>query len=192
MGGSPACPNGTPCGGDVVGTWTVNTSCLAITGTLNLGSLGVGCSSASITAGSLQVTGKWTAAADGTFTDETTTTGSEQFTLAPACLTVSGTTTTCERITSSIGPTLGFASAICTADAVGGCSCSATVDQTAWMGIVNLGAPSSGSYTISGNTLSVNDGLKDWPYAYCVSNGTLTLTPQTTTPTTTGTIVLKK
>ena len=71
-----ACSNVEPCGGDVVGIWTVTSSCLAVTGALNLSSVGAGCPSGPVT-GSLQVVGTWTANANGTYTDSTVTSGDE-------------------------------------------------------------------------------------------------------------------
>jgi hypothetical protein len=47
----------------------------------------------------------------------------------------------------------------------------------------------SGNYAKSGNTLTI-DGMT--PYSYCVSGSNMTWTPQTTSPTTTGTIVFQK
>jgi hypothetical protein len=79
-----SCPNVTACGGNLVGTWTVTSSCLNVTGNLDLALVGAGCPSAPVT-GSLQVTGTWTANADGTYSDDTLTSGSEQFTLGPSC-----------------------------------------------------------------------------------------------------------
>src|SRR5450755_1519290 len=70
-GAGGACTNVTACGGDVVGTWTVS-SCLNVSGQLDL-SISPDCS-AQVT-GSLQVSGTWSAKADGTYTDNTTTTG---------------------------------------------------------------------------------------------------------------------
>src|SRR3954447_23352750 len=64
-GAEASCSNGTPCGGDVVGTWTVNSSCLKVTGTLDLMSFGAGCPTAPVT-GSFHVTGTFTANSDGT------------------------------------------------------------------------------------------------------------------------------
>ena len=90
-GSTGECPGMTPCGGDVVGTWTVISSCLNVTGELDL-SLAVGpaCPSGPIT-GSLRVTGTWTANPNGTYLDNTTTSGDEQLTLASSCLVISST-----------------------------------------------------------------------------------------------------
>src|SRR4051812_49023030 len=78
-GGGASCPNVTPCGGNVVGTWTVASSCLTVSGALDLGLVGAGCPSAPVT-GTLAVTGTFTANADGTYSDNTITTGQERFT----------------------------------------------------------------------------------------------------------------
>ena len=93
-GGGTPCPNVTACGGDVVGTWTVMSSCLTMSGNLDLTPLNAGCASAPVT-GQFMVSGSWSAAADGTYTDSTTTTGTEQFTLAPSCLVISSTPVSC-------------------------------------------------------------------------------------------------
>src|SRR6185295_1810723 len=58
-GGSPLCPEVTPCDGSVVGTWTVSSSCLNVSGSVDPSSLGVDprtCTSATVT-GSLTVSG---------------------------------------------------------------------------------------------------------------------------------------
>src|SRR3954451_5746556 len=69
-GGAP-CPSVTACGGDVVGTWTVSSSCLTVSGALDLSLVGAGCPTAPV-AGTLAVTVTFTANADGTYLDDTT------------------------------------------------------------------------------------------------------------------------
>jgi hypothetical protein len=93
------CPNGTSCGGSVVGTWNVTSSCLTLSGNMDVSILGMGCSSVPIT-GSLDVTGTWTANADGTYADNTVTKGSIKFPLSNACLTVSSVLTECSKMAS--------------------------------------------------------------------------------------------
>ena len=191
-GAANPCDHVADCGGDLVGTWGVQSSCLEFNGMLDLSQMGIGCLEAPITGGSLQVTGTWTANRDGTYADNTTTTGSEQFTLAASCL-MAGEPTTCVRIGQALGVSLGFASCTCTDTTGYGCDCSGIVEQAAGMGTVN-GYPSpSGSYTTSANVLLINDGTKDWPYSYCVSANRLTMTPQPTGgPAAAGTIVLER
>jgi hypothetical protein len=81
--GEPSCTNVTatvvPCGGDLVGTWTVTPSCLSVSGELNLSLFGAGCPSVAAT-GFLEVTGTWTANSDGTYSDDTITSGDEHLT----------------------------------------------------------------------------------------------------------------
>ncbi len=167
----------------MVGTWNVTSSCLKLSGQLDLTGAGVNCPPAPVT-GSFQVTGTWTARADGTYMDATTTTGNEQLTLAPSCLMISSTTTTCEGIAGPLGG-LGFSSVTCTDAAGGGCTCAATVQQNGWPAFVTYSASSSGSYQAANNTLTVGTGAQ---YSYCVSGSNMTWTPQGTNPTITGTI----
>lgn len=185
-----SCSNGTSCGGNVVGSWSVNSSCLALGGTLDISAAGLdpsSCKNVTIS-GSLNVTGTFTAAADGTYMDGTTTSGTAKIEMPAGCLQISGTTTTCVRISGPLQG-LGFASASCVdAASGGGCSCTATIQQTGGIGAVNVDPSTNGNYTTSGGTL-VADGSTN--YQYCVANGQLTLTPKPTNLMTTGTVVLK-
>jgi hypothetical protein len=183
-----------PCGGEVVGTWVVAGSCLPVSGIANMSGFGLGCTEAPIS-GALEVTGTWAANADGTFTDGTTTTGDSQIELPPSCLTVSGTTTTCDRLGGAL-QSLGYASVTC-ADAAsgGGCTCAATVDQTGGLAMLAFGAASSGTYTTANNVLTASTGGADAnAYAYCVSGNQMVMTPQASgrTGALTGTVVLVK
>ncbi len=186
-GGEPSCSSVEPCGGDVVGNWTVRGSCLTRTGEIDISMVGVGCNSAPITDSALAVRGTWTAEIDGTYRDELVWTGEETFTLAPACLEVAGTLTTCDRLNgpiSTVSDYLGLAYAVvtCVADPVGGCTCTAEIEQDA------RGA--TGTYQATGNRVTTSSGLV---FAYCTDGHTVTLTPErwgeTTTTTTTGTVV---
>ena len=171
----------------MAGTWTVTSSCLSVAGQMDISVLGIGCTLATVT-GSLKVTGTWIGNADGTYLDNTTTSGNEQLTLPAPCLQISGTTTTCERV-APVVQSLGYAVTMCVSDASGGCTCSATVNQTGSMGVVNPDASRSGEYTTSGTAVALNSEVK---YSFCVSGNQLKMTPQGTSPTTTGTVVLEK
>ena len=138
-GTGPTCSNVTACGGDLAGTWTVKSSCLKVTGNLDLSLFGAGCPLAPVT-GDLTVTGTWTANADGTYSDNTVTSGTEQITLAPSCLVISSTQVTCAGA-GSLLTSLGYMSLTCTNATGGGCNCTGTVHQTGSMGLV-LPAPS--------------------------------------------------
>ena len=172
----------------MTGTWTVTPSCLKVSGQLDLSSFGIDCTSASVT-GSVQVTGTWTATG-GKYTDTTTTSGSEQITLGADCLKVSGTTTTCDKLGQALKG-LGYASVSCSPAASGGCSCPATVQQTAGLGLLASSDPSpSGQYTTAANVLT--NVADDTTYSYCVAGSQMTWTPQSKSPTITGTVVFQK
>ena len=191
-GAGPSCPNGTACGGSVVGTWNVSSSCLTLSDSnVDIGLAGLDprtCNNVTIS-GSLTVTGTLTAKADGTYTDGTTTSGTAQVKMPAGCLMLSGTTTTCARIGGPFAGGLGFSDVTCTDASGGGCDCVATVNQPGGIGWVTAAAQTSGNYVASGNTLT-NDGTTT--YSYCVAGNQLTLTPTGTTPKETGTIVLQK
>ena len=193
-GGQADCSAVTPCGGDVVGTWNVASSCtLTVGGMANMMGFGLGCSSAPIT-GSLTVIGTWTAMPGGTYTDDTTTSGEEELELPPGCLTVSGTTTTCDALSSPL-QAMGFASVTCIDNpATTGCTCSATVQQTGGLGVVSVDAAPSGVFTAMDNKLVTTAFGTDTEYSYCVSSSALTMTPQgmLKAGTVTGPIVLQK
>jgi len=181
-----------PCGGDVVGAWVVAGSCLPVSGNADISGFGLGCTSAPVT-GALEVAGTWTANADGTFTDETTTSGRSQIELPAECLNVSGTITTCDRLGGAL-QALGYATVTCTdAASGGGCTCLATADQAGGLAMLAVGAARNGRYAIANDVVTTSAGSSN-EYAYCVSGDTLVMTPQTlgTTGTLTGTIVLVK
>jgi hypothetical protein len=159
-------------------------------GDLDLSLAGAGCPSTPLT-GTLQVTGTFTANADGTSSDDTTTSGQEQFALAPSCLTISSTHVTCDGAADII-KNLGYASLSCASAADGGCNCTATVQQTGGLGLVSPAPATSGNYTAAGNVVTISGDSGDTKYSYCVSGSQLTVTPQSATPTVMGTIVLQK
>src|SRR6478735_6932093 len=188
--GGASCANVSPCGGDVTGTWQVASSCLAVSDTLDLSPVGAPGCSAPIT-GSLAVTGTFTAKSDGTYLDNTITTGEEHFTLAPKCLVISSAPVTCEGI-SGIVKTLGYASVTCVSATGGGCSCSATVNQPGGIGVVSVAPSTASSYTRANNQLTLTNDAGESTYAYCAQPNKLTLTPQLATPKITGSIALDR
>jgi len=183
----PNCPNGSSCGGDLVGTWNVTSSCLNLSGDYDVSLLGMGCSSVKVT-GSLEVTGTWTANSDGTYTDNTVTKGSIKFPLSNACMTVSSVLTECSKM-ATLFPVQGWAKTTTCSSDNGQCNCTALANQPGSLGVVFENASTTGSYTAAGGGLNT-DGAVD--YAYCVSGSTLTLTPKPTILPVTGTVVLQK
>jgi len=200
---APSCPAISPCGGDLVGTWnaaTASSSCVNLSGQLDLTRLGAGsvakpCTTANMTGGTVQVTGSITFNSDGTFTDSTVTTLSEQFLLPGGCREISSTpAVSCESVANNLTP-LGYTTGSCTDASNGDCNCQGTLSagtQIGGLGIMDTNALDSGNYTPAGNVFTTNGGRGDFTYQYCVSGSTLTLVPQTTKPTTTGTITFQK
>jgi hypothetical protein len=172
--------NVTLCGGSVVGTWNVTSSCLKLEGQMDTTLLSLGCPSVPVQ-GSLQTTGTFVARADGTYADNTTTTGSVTFPLAPECLSVSSVATPCDRI-ASIFRAAGWKTSTCT-DTNGMCGCSLSTEQKGGLGKIVPYTEPTGTYTTSDNTLTVENVT----YSYCTAGNTLTLTPQASALT--GTIV---
>jgi hypothetical protein len=184
-----SCPAATTCaGGDVVGTWTVSSSGLKISGEIEMTTYGAKCKTAKVT-GSLQVTGSFTARANKSYLDNTVTTGEEQIELEPDCLIISSTPTDCSGAAGLLKGGLGLDSLECTPVTGGGCTCKGTVKQDGMMGVPSGMASPDGSYKASGNVLTYDDMLD---YSYCVAGDKLTVTPKPTAPTFTGSIVLQK
>jgi non-reducing end alpha-L-arabinofuranosidase len=175
------------CGGDVTGEWTVGPSCLTVSDTIDVTRMGIGCTSVGVS-GIRNVSGTWTATSDGKYTDKTTTTGTEKMKLDAKCLEVSGTTTTCERLGSTIQSN-GYDTVDCQPASGGGCDCTANIKQNSGMGYVTLEPPPNGRFTTADNALKTNN---DTEYSYCVSGDKMSWTPKINGPTIKGAIAFQK
>lgn len=198
-------PDATPCGGDVTGTWAVASCPLTITGELDLSDFGLGCHTGTVTSGSLQVTGTWTADGQGMYTDNTRTTGEQVVELPEECLMVSGFVTDCARLGGE-GGTVTDALKYATLECVNnpttmGCTCTGTFDKSGGLAFINQATQplTSGTYTTSDNKLvtaaeQATAGQANTEYSYCVMESTmvLTLTSVAKTGTVMGPIVLQK
>lgn len=188
-----SCENVTACGGDATGVWFAMSSCLPVTGIADLSGLGVGCTEAPAT-GEMEVTGNWTLNADGTISDNTTTTGEVKLELIPECLNVSGTVTTCDRVGAPLA-SAGFTTVTCVDSETteGGCTCTGTVDQSGGMAYISFNATTSGMYAAANDTVTIS-GIDDIDYAYCVDGNFMMVTPTTTNivGVTNGTVVFQK
>jgi len=197
-GGAVGCTSVTPCGGDLVGTWNVTSSCLDVSGQIDLTLVGMNCVTDSVT-GSLTVTGAWTDNGDGTYTDATQTTGSHHMELGEPCTHLSGTIIGCDSMVIPM-TSMGYSEVTCVDNtATGGCTCDATINQ--------IGAPDSGgigfapaqvrptsSHTAADNVLTLGQGASEAILSYCVSGTTLSVTPQSAgrTGTVTGSVELQR
>lgn len=192
-GAGGACSQATPCGGDVVGEWTVTSSCLRVGGLLDLSQASTGCDSAPIT-GSRKVTGTWTVTSDGKYVDNTVTSGDDQFTLASSCLVISSTPVSCSGAANLLTAVLGYAKLECTSNAGGGCDCVGHIQQHGGLGMLAMEPSTTGKYRTSGNgfTASGSSSSDDTQYDYCVKGDSLTLAPRSESPVHTGSMTFQK
>jgi hypothetical protein len=192
--GGGACTSVAACGGSIVGTYTASAPCLKVEGKLDISKASLdpnSCANPTVS-GSLNVAGTFTALANGTFTDGTTTTGNLTVQLPAGCLELSGTRVTCQGINAPLRGGLGFESTDCQPAATGGgCTCAAVVNHKGSMGIVTADPQENGNYKTDGNKLTLAVAIADAPYLYCASGGKVTVTPQTTEMPTSGTIELQ-
>jgi hypothetical protein len=190
-GASGLCSDVTACAGSVVGTWAVASSCLTVSGNLDPSLASFSCTSVPI-AGSLQVTGTLTLNADGTYSDATTTSGTERLTLAASCLVISSTPIGCDQAANALG-NLGYASVSCATTVSGGCDCSAIVQQTGGIGLLSTDLSGTGTYTAPNNvTLTGATSSSSMPYTSCVTGDTMTWTPQSASPSLSGTVTFQR
>src|ERR1019366_4632491 len=192
-GGGASCSSVAPCGGDLTGTWNATSSCLKVSGSLDPSLYALSCSPAPITGGTIQVTGTLTAKSDGTYSDNTVTSGTEQFTLAKSCLVLSSTPIDCSQAAHGV-QNAGFTAVSCNTAADGGCTCSGTIQQTGGIGLLSTDLSSTGTYETSNNvvTLTGTTSSTDLKYSSCVSGNSMAWTPQSTNPTLAGTLVFQK
>jgi hypothetical protein len=179
----PDCSDVAACGGQIVGTWSVKSSCLTVKGTLNLRAFGASCDSTPIT-GTLSVTGTFTAKSDTTYTDNTMTTGTVQFPLDKSCLSISSTAVNCEMAAGQL-QSMGYSKLTCTTTASEGCMCNGEMKQPGTAGLISPDPSSSGNWEVSGNTATM-DGINK--YSICASATKMTWTPQSSSPMIAGTI----
>jgi hypothetical protein len=184
--GGGSCSDAVPCGGDPVGTWNVTSSCLSLSGPLDMTMAGVACTASVV--GTLQVTGSWIGKSNGAYADYTTTVGAEQVDLPPPCMLISGTVVACEQI-GGLFTSFHYVSDPCSWLAGGSCSCYARAYQGGWPGLLSWDSATSGKYTTSGNTLTLDGEAR---YAYCVSGNQMTWIPQSENPRITGAIVFQR
>jgi len=185
-GATAACGDPSACGGDLTGTWAVVSSCLKVDGQLDMRALGLDCRTAAVT-GRHEVTGTWSAHADGSYADNTTTTGQDQIQVNGDCLVLSGVQITCEAFGQVLGA-LGYLSTVCTAAPRGGCICSARIQQSGGLGLVSPDPATSGTVSPSGNVFELDAEAQ---YSYCVSRDRLTATPKTVNTATSGAIEME-
>jgi hypothetical protein len=153
------------CGGDVVGDWTVTSSCARGSGTVILN----GCSTPVSVSESVKITGTLSFGSDLTYEAHGMISASESILYPAACLTTTqGVTITCDQRNQSLAVS-GMATGKCTASN-GGCSCNLTIAPRS--------LDESGTYTVSGGILTTTPtGRAPVTTGYCVQGNRFDYTP---------------
>jgi hypothetical protein len=152
----PSCPF-TACGGDLVGTWTVDSACHAFSHLEEVAYLG--CDSVRVTGAPIVASGTWTFGSDMTYTRTISQQETFEFTEPLSC---DSSATDCSNVD------VRDYAATCTG--TGCCSCTQVRP--------NRTSTDSGTYAVSGSTVTLTIGANHLPYQYCVSGNMATFSLQ--------------
>jgi hypothetical protein len=160
------CANSAACGGDLVGTWTIASSCVSV----SLSTFDSQCPSAAASSSNLQASGTFTYNADMTYSKSAALSGSAVVTLPASCLTIQDVTVTCAQINQVFlaTPIPGM-----TLNCTGSSSCTCTETFT------NTTSALSGTFTTTTGGLvteTASDGAVNTS-DFCVKGTTLTQSP---------------
>lgn len=181
---SDKCANGSACGGNIVGTWKIISSCV----TIDPGAMiNANCPGETASTSGLKLSGSVTYAADMTYTSNVTVSGNVAVSLPASCLKQSNITLTCDQLSQAFAaqPMMGISGGSCSNASGGGCSCKAA--------ITDQNTTETGTYTTTGagaRTQTSSTGKAETD-TYCVKGSTLTLSPSSDTASS-GTLTLIK
>lgn len=161
------CADFMACGGDVVGSWSLQTMCG--TGTFDDDE----CKGATMEMNGVNYTGTVTFNGDKTYSTDAMMSGHATMHMPSSCLTFGGVKVTCEQLNMALMSQLKmnevFSGITCSTEAVG-CACKVTFKPQS--------LKETGRYSTSGNTITVTtasgNGEAD---DYCVSGSTLRMKP---------------
>jgi hypothetical protein len=164
-GSGGTCGNTAACGGDIVGTWTITSSC--VSGSVASSS----CPGETVDTANLKISGTVTYAADLTYTVNSLLSGSETLTLPLSCVNKPGATTppkTCDQLGATLMGTISE-SITCTGSSV--CTCHVVISNQTSM--------TTGTYTTTAAGLLTETAMGGSPSQndYCVKGKTFTLSP---------------
>ncbi len=168
------CLNAAGCGGNIVGTWKIASSCLTID---PASIMNMSCPGETTSTSGLKYSGTVTYAADMTYTTNYTTSGNITFSLPASCLMQQGITLTCDQLSQALAGQpmmMGTSSGSCSTASGGGCTCK--------IALSNVDSSASGTYTTTGSgslTQTPMNGTVEND-VYCVKGSTLTLSPSDT------------
>jgi len=158
--GGGSCGKVSPCGGSLVGTWTITSSCESVSNFTD----GTECPGATIDESQLVTSGTLVFNADMTFTVSGTIDGTRRFKVALACVAGVGS---CDDFASLISPGPPEATTSC---ATAGSACNCTMVYVAPMA-----SAQAGTYSTAGNVLTLNlnsPGADAIALGYCVEGST--------------------
>ncbi|HYQ02526.1 MAG TPA: hypothetical protein VER96_27830 [Polyangiaceae bacterium] len=155
-----SCSTGTPCGGDVVGDWTIKDMCLDISMTTMLQS----CPSATFRLSPFTTTGTVSFKANNTMTSSAVIAFQEFIQIPATCLKESD----CTLLRDSFLNVTSVTDAQCNWDASAGCGCTVSTSQSTM---------NSGTYQVQGNNLTTTSGVTGAAETdtFCVSGNTLSI-----------------
>jgi hypothetical protein len=154
-----------PCGGDIVGDWTVSEACTDSMADTQALLSQLPCTGAKVESNSVKTTGTLSFGSDGAYSHALSSKVSATLLLPASCLKLGPVTLSCDQVTALPQAAAGlmFESLTCET-AAGGCRCSAALKLPDSM--------QSGTYTTSGTALSLRSGASQTSQ-YCVEGNTL-------------------
>jgi hypothetical protein len=162
------CGDFTPCGGDLVGDWSVQAAC----GTAKLSS--PVCSGLTLDFDHLMVSGTQTFTAAGAYSTDLSVAGSFTMHWPSGCLKLGAVTVTCDQLNAGLMTAMGMdvdtiQSVACSKEPQG-CACVATYKP--------MQAAGSGTYTVDGKAVKLTDAAgQSGSNEFCVSGSTLRWRP---------------
>jgi hypothetical protein len=148
--GSGDCGMVQPCGGDLTGTWQIDTVC-ADSGSLTNAFQDPQCPTAMAALGPVSVSGTLSFNGDKSYTVTELSSGSIIVTLPPACLTVNGITLNCAQVQQGIET----AAAADTPPTFSSVTCSGTTSCTCSMTFPKMVMNDAGTWSTSGTNLTI-------------------------------------
>ncbi len=173
------CPTFTPCGGDVLGDWTIKDFCL---GSAMSDALSEFCPGATVSVGPIMATGTLSFKADGTEVGSATLSYQGSVHIPADCYTEAN----CATYETALNTVNGVSTASCSWDAATGCSCAMSINQAPSMG--------SGTYQVQGTDIlfTSSDSGNTSVSNFCVSGNTLRIVSADAGSTLTSSITLTR
>lgn len=164
--GSGQCGGNSTCGGNLVGTWTIEDVCVQSATSTMTGST---CSGIGVNSSGLRESGTITFNSNLTYTSNATISGAFTETIPSSCLTVGGVTLSCDQLNATFqGASDGGLGGSCVSGTGGSCDC--------FFQIPSQTSTTSGTYAVSGSTVTnTPTGGTASTSNYCVQGSTLTL-----------------